>query len=100
MDIGRIEAAEASLNAFIEKRARGAKSGRDHANEEAERQRAADARYRSGLQLVHAKAWVGYYGALALRYHDLAAEAAAKRDEARELLTELESHHREERKTA
>ncbi len=90
-DVGQIEAAEASLNAFIEKRARGAKSGRGRANEEAERWREKDARHGHALKLVNATAWAAYYGGLALRHHDLAAENAAKRDEYAAIVRELEA---------
>ncbi len=53
MDIGRIEAAEASLNAFIEKRAREAKDGHSRVNAEAAAERMAaenrERRYREAV---------------------------------------------------
>ncbi len=100
MDIGRIEAVEASLDAFIEKRARGAKSGRAHANEEADRWRARDAQYGSAVRLVNARAWAEYFGGLAYASHDAAARYAEKRDEALALVRDLEANHREKRNMA
>ncbi len=75
---------EEDLNRLIERRARQAgedRPGQARANEEADRQRAVDARYRDSLRLLHARAWCEYFGGLSLRHHDLAAENAAKRDE-------------------
>ncbi len=91
-EVASIEAAEASLDAFIEKRARGAKDGRSRANEEAERWRARDARYESAVRLVNARAWAEYFGGLALASHDAAARYAEKRDEALVIVRELESN--------
>ncbi len=100
VDLGRVEAIEADLDRFIERRARGSKDGRSRANEEAERWRERDARYRASLRLVHAKAWAEYFGGLALASHDAAARYAEKRDEALALVRELEDSHRKERKSA
>ncbi len=93
-EMGRVEAAEASIDSFIEKRARGGRSGRDHANEEAARQREKDARYKARVQLVHARAWAEHYGGLAHASHDAAARYAQKRDEALALVAQLESDKR------
>ncbi len=91
-EMGRVEAAEASIDAFVAKRARGAKSGRDRANdEEAARQREKDARYEAAVRLVNAKAWAAYFGGLALASHDAAARYAEKRDQALALVRELEA---------
>ncbi len=100
MDIGRVEAVEADLNRFIERRAREAKDGRSTANEEAERWREKDARYESAVRLVNARAWAEYFGGLALASHDAAARYAEKRDEALAIVRELEASHREGRKSA
>jgi uncharacterized membrane protein YccC len=91
MDVGRIEKIEADLDSFIERRARKAGGARDHANEEAERWREKDARYKARVQLVHARAWAEHYGALALASHDAAARYARKREEALALVKELEA---------
>ncbi len=88
-EAANIEKVEADLNRFIETRARGAKSGRERANEETERQRRADARYKAAVRLVNAKAWAAYFGGLALASHDAAARYAEKRDEALALVREL-----------
>ncbi len=88
-EMGRVEAAEASIDAFVAKRARGAKSGREHANEEAARQREKDARYESAVRLVNAKAWAEYFGGQSAYHHDRSAHYAAKRDEALALIREL-----------
>ncbi len=92
MDLGRVEAIEAELDNFIERRARKAGEGRSTANEEAAHQRERDARYRAAVRLVHAKAWVEYFGGLALAAHDRAAFYAEKRDEALALVRELETN--------
>ncbi len=91
MDVAKVEQIEGDLDRLIEKRARGAKSGRERANEETERQRRADARYKARVQLVHARAWAEHYGALALASHDAAARYAQKREEALSLVRDLEA---------
>ncbi len=91
MDLGRVEAIEADLDRFIERRAREARDGRARANEEAERWRDRDDRYGSAVRLVNARAWVEYFGGLALASHDAAARYAEKRDEALAIVRELEA---------
>ncbi len=91
-ELRNLEAAEASLDAFIERRARDAKDGRARANEEADRWRARDARYGSAVRLVNARAWAEYFGGLALASHDAAARYAEKRDEALAIVRELEAN--------
>ncbi len=91
MDVERVEAVEAELDNFIGRRARKAGEGRNRADEEAERWRRADARYKAAVQLVHAKAWAQYFGGLALASHDAAARYAEKRDRALALVKELET---------
>ncbi len=93
-EFASVEAAEASLDAFIERRARDAKDGRARANEEADRWRARDARYGSAVRLVNARAWAQYFGGLALASHDAAARYAEKRDEALTLVRELETDNK------
>ncbi len=93
-DVGQIAAAEASLNAFIEKRARGGKSGRERANDEADYWKAQDRRQTRVRRLVNARAWAAYFGGLALASHDAAARYAEKRDRARELVRQLETDGR------
>ncbi len=97
MSIEKVEAVEADLDRFIERRARDAKDGRSRANEEAAHQRERDARYSAAARLVNAKAWAEYFGGLAIASHDAAARYAQKRDEALALVRELEVDHREER---
>jgi hypothetical protein len=92
VDVGRIEAIEADLDAFIERRARGAKSGRDRANDEEAYWRARDRRQARARRLENAREWVAHYGGLALYHHDLAARCAEKRDRVRELIKELEAN--------
>ncbi len=94
MDLGRVEAIESDLDKLIERRAREAKDGRSRANEEEAFWREKDARYRSRVRLVHAKAWAEYFGGLALASHDAAARYAEKRDEALALVAQLESDKR------
>ncbi|MDP9479494.1 MAG: hypothetical protein M3R38_28135 [Actinomycetota bacterium] len=91
MSIEKVEAVEADLDRFIERRAREAKDGRSRANEEAERWREKDARYESAVRLVNARAWAEYFGGLALASHDAAARYAQKRDEALAIVRELET---------
>ncbi|PLS86103.1 MAG: hypothetical protein CYG60_09065, partial [Actinobacteria bacterium] len=86
------EAIEADLDAFIERRARGAKSGRDRANDEEAYWRARDRRQARARRLENAREWVAHYGGLALYHHDLAARCAEKRDRVRELIKELEAN--------
>ncbi len=89
--MGRVEAAEASIDAFIAKRARGAKSGRERANEEDEFWKARDRRQTRARRLENARKWAAHYGALSVYHHDLAAANSEKRDRARELVRELET---------
>ncbi len=91
IDVASIQAAEASIDSFIEKRARGAKSGRDRANDEEAFWRARDERQTRARQLENAREWVAHFGGLALYHHDLAAANAEKRDEALALVRELEA---------
>ncbi len=91
MSIEKVEAVEADLDRFIERRARDAKDGRSRANEEAERWRARDARYEAAVRLVNARAWAEYFGGLALASHDAAARYAEKRDRALAIVRELET---------
>ncbi len=100
MDLGRVEAIEADLDRFIERRAREARDGRSRANEEAAHQRTKDAQYSAAARLVNARAWAEYFGGLALASHDAAARYAQKRDEALAIVRELEASHREGRKSA
>ncbi len=94
MDVERVEAVEAELDNFIQRRARKAGEGRNRADEEAERWREKDARYKARVQLVHARAWAEHYGALALASHDAAARYAEKRDQALAIVRELEAGHK------
>ncbi len=91
MDLGRVEAIEADLDKLIEKRARGAKSGRDRANDEADYWKARDERQSRARQLENLKEWASHYGGLALASHDAAARYAQRRDEALALAKELEA---------
>ncbi len=100
MDLGRVEAVEADLDKLIEKRARGAKSGRDRANDEADYWKARDERQTKARRLENAREWASYFGGLAYAFHDAAAAAAEKRDEALALVRDLEANHREKRNTA
>ncbi len=90
-DVASLEAAEASIDAFIERRARGAKSGRDRANDEADYWKARDERQSRARQLENAREWASHYGGLALASHDAAARYAQRRDEALALAKELEA---------
>nr|MDP9458478.1 hypothetical protein [Actinomycetota bacterium] len=81
-EVASIEAAEASIDSFIEKRARGAKSGRERANDEEAYWRARDERQTRARQLENAREWASHFGGLAYAFHDAAAAAAEKRDEA------------------
>ncbi len=99
-EMGRVEAAEASIDSFIEKRARGAKSGRERANDEEAYWRARDERQTRARQLENAREWASHFGGLAYAFHDAAAAAAEKRDEALALVRDLEANHREKRNTA
>ncbi len=93
-EMGRVEAAEASIDSFIEKRARGAKSGRDRANDEAGYWKARDERQSRARQLENAREWASHFGGLALYHHDLAARCAEKRDETLAIVRELEAGHK------
>ncbi len=90
-DVTSLEAAEASIDSFIERRARGAKSGRDRANDEAGYWKARDERQSRARQLENARQWAAHYGGLALASHDAAARYAQRRDEALALAKELEA---------
>ncbi len=92
--VGSIEAAEASIDAFIERRARGAKTGRERANDEAGYWKARDERQTRARQLENAREWASHYGGLALYHHDLAARCAEKRDETLAIVRELEAGHK------
>ncbi len=91
-EVASIEAAEASIDSFIEKRARGAKSGRERANEEDEFWKARDRRQTRARRLENAKEWASHYGGLAYAFHDQAAICAQKRDEALALVRQLEAN--------
>ncbi len=93
--------AEKQLNAYLDRasaKSGEARAGQFAANEEEARQRAVDERRGDAARLVNATAWSEYYGALALRHHDLAAENAAKRDEYAAIVRELQRTN--ERKSA
>ncbi len=90
MDVARVEAAEREIDSFINRRAKGAQA----ANEEAARQSAVDTRRGAAARLVHAKAWVEYFGGLAIASHDAAARYAEKRDEALAIVRELEANEK------
>ncbi len=90
-EMGRVEAAEASIDAFVAKRARGALSGRDRANAEDEFWKARDRRQTKARRLENAKEWASHYGGLSYFFHDRAAICAQKRDEALALVRQLEA---------
>ncbi len=90
-DATSLEAASTQIDSFIEKRARGAKSGRDRANDEEAYWRARDERQTRARRLENAREWAAHYGALSVYHHDLAAANSEKRDRARELVRELEA---------
>ncbi len=94
MDLGRVEAIEADLDKLIEKRARGAKTGRERANDEAGYWKARDERQTKARQLENAREWASHFGGLALYHHDLAARCAEKRDETLAIVRELEAGHK------
>ncbi len=80
MDVARVEKVEAELNAYIERRAQGAKSGCDRANAEAVLLRASDRRRAEVKRQENAREWAAHYRALSYVHHDLAAANAAKAD--------------------
>ncbi|MDP9485598.1 MAG: hypothetical protein M3Q49_07380 [Actinomycetota bacterium] len=90
-DVSRAEAIESDLDKLIEHRARDSKSGRSRANAEDEFRKARDRRQTRARRLENARSWVEFFGAAALRHHDLASLNAAKRDRVRELIKELEA---------
>ncbi|MDP9478339.1 MAG: hypothetical protein M3R38_22105 [Actinomycetota bacterium] len=94
MSIEKVEAVEADLDRFIERRAREARDGRTRANEEAAHQRERDARYSAAARLVNARAWAEYFGGLARASHDAAARYAEKRDRALAIVRELEANNK------
>ena len=85
-EVPNIERVEEDLNRLIERRAKGV----NHANEEARYWADRDRRRNHAAQLVNAKAWAAFHGGRALHHHDLAAQAARRRDEALALVEELE----------
>ncbi|MDP9479059.1 MAG: hypothetical protein M3R38_25835, partial [Actinomycetota bacterium] len=85
---------------LIERRASEAKDGRSRANEEDEFWKARDRRQTRARKLENAREWASHYGGLAYAFHDAAASAAEKRDEALALVRDLEANHREKRNTA
>ena len=91
VDIGNVAKIEEDLNRLIERRAQGA----NHANLEAERERARDARRTHAVHVENLRGWVEHYGAQALMFHDAAARACEQRDWARETLHKLETNERE-----
>ncbi len=93
-DVASLEAASAQIDAFIAKRARGAKSGRERANDEEAYWKARDRRQTRARRLENAKEWASHYGGLAYAFHDAAARYAEKRDEALALVRELEAGHK------
>ncbi len=88
--------AEHQLNTFLNRRAAAVEEdrpGQAAANAEEDRQRARDARRTHAVRLVNARAWAAFHGGQAMHHHDLAAQAAQKRDEALALVRELEAKH-------
>jgi hypothetical protein len=53
VDVARIEALEKELDTFIERRAKGAKTGRERANEEAQHWREKNVRHRDAVRLSY-----------------------------------------------
>ncbi len=92
-EVANIEAGERQIDLLIERRARGNK-GAQAANAEDAFWRARDARRNHTARLENARGWIEHFGALALVHHDLAARAAQKCDQARELARQLESNER------
>jgi hypothetical protein len=76
MDFEAVEAAEAALDQFIERRAR----GREDAQREEEFWKESTRRVNEKRRRENLAAWCEYYRQLALRHHDLAAENAARAD--------------------
>jgi hypothetical protein len=91
IDVASIEAAEASIDAFIERRARNAKDGHSTANAEEDYWKERDRRQTRARRLENAREWASHYGGLALAHHDRAAICAQKRDEALALVRKLET---------
>ncbi len=75
-----IEKVEAELSAFIDRRAKGARSGRDRANAEEALLRASDRQRAEVKRQENAREWAAHYRALSYVHHDLAAINAAKAD--------------------
>ncbi len=78
--VTKVEKAEAELNAYIERRAQGAKSGRDRANAEEALLRASDRQRAKVRREEIRREWVAHYRALSYVHHDLAAANAARAD--------------------
>ncbi len=76
LDPAKMAAAEASIDAYIERRAR----GRDEANAISEVWASSEKRHRERRREENREAWAEYHRGLALVYHALAAEHAAKAD--------------------
>ena len=85
-----LEKVDADIERLIERR----DTGQNHANAEAERDRARDARRTHAARLVNAKAWCAYFGGLALAAHDTAARYSELRDEYAAIAQELETNLR------
>ncbi len=79
-EVASIEKVEADLDRFIERRAQGAKSGRDRANAEEALLRASDRQRAKVRREEIRREWVAHYRGLARAFHDLAAINAAKAD--------------------
>jgi hypothetical protein len=90
-DVASLEAASAQIDAFIAKRARGAKSGRERANDEEAYWKARDRRQTRARRLENLKEWASHFGGLVFHHHDQAARCAERRDEALALVKELEA---------
>jgi hypothetical protein len=79
-EVASIEKVEADLDRFIERRAQGAKSGKEWANAEEALLRASDRRRAEVKRQENAREWAAHYRALSYVHHDLAAANAAKAD--------------------